>query len=108
MGFTGTQIADSDGVDVGEILYFDTLIDIFKNIITVGTDSKPTQEYKYLDGRCRHYKLIGESLEIEIFTLLYNSRRGSWNWTKSSHCSASDEGDDPRRRMRSEPHNFFL
>merc|ERR1711953_1415514 len=41
MGFTGTQIADSDGVDVG-------------------TDSKPTQEFKYLDGRCRHYKLIGE------------------------------------------------
>jgi len=41
MGFTGAQLADSDGVDVG-------------------TDSKPTQEYKYLDGRCRHYKLIGE------------------------------------------------
>jgi len=41
MGFTGAQIADSDGVNVG-------------------TDSKPTQEYKYLDGRCRHYKLIGE------------------------------------------------
>merc|ERR1712183_387641 len=41
MGFTGAQIPDGDGVDVG-------------------TDSKPTQEYKYLDGRCRHYKLIGE------------------------------------------------
>jgi len=41
MGFTGAQISDSDGVQVG-------------------TDSKPTQEYKYLDGRCRHYKLIGE------------------------------------------------
>jgi len=41
MGFTGAQIPDNDGVQVG-------------------TDSKPTQEYKYLDGRCRHYKLIGE------------------------------------------------
>ena len=30
-------------------------------IIISGTDSKPTQEYKYLNGRCRHYKLIGES-----------------------------------------------
>ena len=25
------------------------------------TKSKSTQEYKYLDGRCRHYKLIGDS-----------------------------------------------
>merc|ERR1711971_1227917 len=41
LGFTGGQIPDSDGVQVG-------------------TDSEPTQEYKYLDGRCRHYKLIGE------------------------------------------------
>merc|ERR1712066_78140 len=40
MGFTGAQIADSDGVDVG-------------------TEAKPAQVYKYLDGRCRHYKLIG-------------------------------------------------
>ena len=30
-------------------------------ILSLGTDSEPTQEYKYLDGRCRHYKLIGES-----------------------------------------------
>merc|ERR1712066_480870 len=41
MGFTGAQIADSKGVDVG-------------------TEAKPAQVYKYLDGRCRHYKLIGE------------------------------------------------
>merc|ERR550539_1008442 len=41
MGFTGSQLADSDGVDIG-------------------TDDLPTQEYKYLNGRCRHYKLIGE------------------------------------------------
>jgi len=41
MGFTGAQIPDSDGV-------------------SVGTDAKPAQVYKYLDGRCRHYKLIGE------------------------------------------------
>jgi len=40
MGFTGAQIPDSDGVDIGIV-------------------GKPTQEYKYLDGRCRHYKLIG-------------------------------------------------
>ena len=26
----------------------------------LGTSSKPTDEYKYLDGRCRHYKLIDE------------------------------------------------
>ena len=30
-------------------------------ILFLGTNSKPTQEYKYLGGRCRHYKLIGES-----------------------------------------------
>jgi len=41
MGFTGPQIPDSDGVDLGD-------------------QAKPAQEYKYLDGRCRHYKLIGE------------------------------------------------
>jgi len=41
MGFDGAQIPDIDGVQVG-------------------TDDKPTQEYKYLDGKCRHYKLIGE------------------------------------------------
>jgi len=41
MGYTGAQLADSEGVQVG-------------------TTAKPAQEYKYLDGRCRHYKLIGE------------------------------------------------
>jgi len=41
MGYTGAQIPDADGV-------------------SVGTAAKPTSEYKYLDGRCRHYKLIDE------------------------------------------------
>jgi len=41
MGYTGQQLADSDGV-------------------SVGTDAKPTFEYKYLDGRARHYKLVNE------------------------------------------------
>jgi len=41
MGYTGQQLEDSAGV-------------------SVGTSSKPTDEYKYLDGRCRHYKLIDE------------------------------------------------
>jgi len=41
MGYTGAQIPDADGV-------------------SVGTTAKPTEEYKYLDGRCRHYKLIDE------------------------------------------------
>ena len=41
MGYTGDQITDSAGV-------------------SIGTDAKPVEEYKYLDGRVRHYKLIGE------------------------------------------------
>jgi len=41
MGYTGAQIPDADGV-------------------SIGTDAKPVDEYKYLDGRARHYKLIGE------------------------------------------------
>jgi len=41
MGYTGAQMADSDGV-------------------MVGTDAKPVQEYSYLNGKVRHYKLIGE------------------------------------------------
>jgi len=41
MGFTGPQLADSEGV-------------------SVGTTAKPTFLYSYLDGRCRHYKLQGE------------------------------------------------
>jgi len=41
MGYTGEQMDDSDGLSVGE-------------------PEKPTFEYKYLNGRCRHYKLVGE------------------------------------------------
>jgi len=41
MGFTGSQMADSAGV-------------------SVGTNEKPTFEYSYLGGRCRHYKLVDE------------------------------------------------
>jgi len=41
MGYTGAQMADSDGV-------------------MVGTDALPVQEYSYLNGKVRHYKLIGE------------------------------------------------
>ena len=41
MGFTGDQLDDADGV-------------------SIGTDEKPTFEYKYLDGRCRHYKLVSK------------------------------------------------
>ena len=41
MGFTGSQMADSAGV-------------------SVGTNEKPTFEYSYLGGRCRHYKLVGQ------------------------------------------------
>ena len=40
MGFTGAQMAESAGVDLGDMF---------------------VKEFKYLDGRCRHYKLIGES-----------------------------------------------
>ena len=40
MGYSGAQLADSEGV-------------------SVGTSSKPTFEYKYLGGRVRHYKLVG-------------------------------------------------
>jgi len=42
MGFTGPQIADEDGVSVGL------------------SDDQPTFEYSYLDGSCRHYKLVDE------------------------------------------------
>ena len=72
-------------------------------IIILGTDSKPTKEYKYLDGRCRHYKLIGEfdNLPINRNLLYYCCRGGSWDWTKSPCCSASDEGDDPWGKLSS-------
>jgi len=42
MGYTGPQLDDSEGVDVG-------------------TAGREAEEYKYLAGRCRHYKLIGET-----------------------------------------------
>ena len=41
MGYEGAQYDDSDG-------------------LSIGTADKPTFEYKYLGGRCRHYKLVGE------------------------------------------------
>ena len=41
MGYTGAQLADSEGV-------------------SVGTDAKPVQQYTYLNGKVRHFKLIGE------------------------------------------------
>jgi len=41
MGFTGTQLADSAGVEVG-------------------TGGKSVEEYSYLGGKVRHYKLVGE------------------------------------------------
>ena len=49
MGYTGDQITDSAGV-------------------SIGTDAKPVEEYKYLDGRVRHYKLIGEGHGTGFFT----------------------------------------
>ena len=42
MGYTGAQLDDGAGVDVG-------------------INGREAQEYKYLGGRCRHYKLIGET-----------------------------------------------
>jgi poly(3-hydroxybutyrate) depolymerase len=42
MGYTGPQLEDSAGVDVG-------------------MDGREAQEYRYLGGRVRHYKLIGET-----------------------------------------------
>jgi len=41
MGYTGAQLDDSAGV-------------------SIGTADKPVQEYSYLGGRVRHYKLVGE------------------------------------------------
>jgi len=41
MGYSGPQLADSAGV-------------------SIGTQDKPVQEYTYLGGRVRHYKLVGE------------------------------------------------
>ena len=42
MGYNGPQLKDSDGVDVG-------------------TSDQPVQEYSYLNGRAKHYKLVGAS-----------------------------------------------
>ena len=42
MGYEGAQYDESDG-------------------LSVGTADKPTFEYKYLEGRCRHYKLVGNN-----------------------------------------------
>jgi poly(3-hydroxybutyrate) depolymerase len=41
MGYTGAQLADSAGV-------------------SIGTSDKPVEEYVYLNGKVRHYKLVGE------------------------------------------------
>merc|ERR1712212_768318 len=41
MGYSGPQLADSAGV-------------------SIGTDAQPVQEYSYLGGKVRHYKLVGE------------------------------------------------
>ena len=62
MGYTGPQLADSAGVSVGEyiccLLHFNKALTMHGS----GSSAKPTEEYKYLDGRCRHYKLIGRLL----------------------------------------------
>merc|ERR1711874_455614 len=41
MGYTGPQLPDSAGVNIG-------------------TSAQPVEEYVYLNGRVRHYKLVGE------------------------------------------------
>ena len=61
MGFTGPQLVDADGSEVGNDLGEFTFL--FTSKLS-GTDTKPTQEYKYLSGRCRHYKLDGELVLI--------------------------------------------
>ena len=63
MGYSGAQIPDADGVSVGKQKF--SIQTLFYSFILEGTSAKPTQEYKYLDGRCRHYKLIGK-VDIEI------------------------------------------
>ena len=63
MGYTGAQIPDADGVSVGKQKF--SIQTLFYSFILPGTSAKPAQEYKYLDGRCRHYKLIGK-VDIEI------------------------------------------
>ena len=65
MGYTGSQLADSDGV-------------------SVGTTAKPTFEYKYLDGRARHYKLVGKNHEHRCLALQASDQ--------NIHFKFSDEG----------------
>ena len=60
MGYTGSQLADSDGV-------------------SVGTTAKPTFEYKYLDGRARHYKLVGKNYALQARD-------------QNNNCKLADEG----------------
>ena len=71
MGFTGAQIDDDDGVSVGKIKALHCIIHHCVEIRTncfelIGTTAKPTFEYKYLGGRCRHYKLVGKMFKTVI------------------------------------------
>ena len=68
MGYTGAQLADSAGVSVGKNYHIFTFAKML-HLILLGTTAKPTEEYKYLDGRCRHYKLIGEIINPLMFRL---------------------------------------
>ena len=45
MGFSGSQLADSAGTEVG-------------------ADGQSVEEYSYLSGRVRHYKLVGKGHNI--------------------------------------------
>ena len=57
MGFTGSQMADISGV-------------------SVGTNEKPTFEYSYLGGRCRHYKLVvGQYFYLSLSKSYHISRK---------------------------------
>ena len=71
MGFTGAQIDDDDGVSVGKSIALHYIIAlrcglIVSNLKLKGTTAKPTFEYKYLGGRCRHYKLVGKMFKTVI------------------------------------------
>ena len=62
MGYTGPQYDDSDGLSIGlSMSKFTSWIDSMKTL-TLGTAEEPVFEYKYLDGRCRHYKLVGKRI----------------------------------------------
>ena len=58
MGYEGAQYDDSDG-------------------LSVGTADKPTFEYKYLDGRVRHYKLVGNK-SVNVKKVLMNNYFSSY------------------------------